>query len=112
MPSRIPEAKRRRAAQHDQACPLWKVLDLILEAYAVAVIYELDVASFALMTALALGDHLGLPESAVHRMSQSAAAAAKRKHGQSPPPPQPSPAHGGGRGPRKREVGAAIAPKH
>jgi hypothetical protein len=67
------------ARKHDKNCntdSLWGVLDSVLDVYAMALPCEPEVAGFAMMTALALGERLGLPDRVVHLMGQSAAAAA------------------------------------
>jgi hypothetical protein len=59
--------------------PLWRLLDLILEAHAVALDLDPEVAGCAMMTALALGERLGLSDSVVYRMAESAAGDVRRR---------------------------------
>jgi len=51
--------------------PLWRVLDLLLEAYAFAVECDPEVARFALMTILVVGERLELSDKVIDRMLRS-----------------------------------------
>src|ERR1700733_3629458 len=57
---------------------LYRALDLILEAVAVAQPLNEEVAHFAMLAALVAGERLGLRDEAVYRMRDSAIAEAKR----------------------------------
>jgi hypothetical protein len=60
--------------------PLWGVLDLILDAYAIALNCDREVARLTIMTALALGERLRLSDEIVYRMLESAVAERRRTH--------------------------------
>jgi hypothetical protein len=66
--------------ERHEAAPLWGALDLILGAYAIALIYEPEAAHFAMMTALVIGERLGLSDHIVYRLAESAAAEARASH--------------------------------
>jgi hypothetical protein len=58
----------------NEAPPLWRVLDLALEAHAIAVDCDAEVASFVLMSVFVLGERLALSDEVLDRMLMSATA--------------------------------------
>jgi len=58
---------------------LWRFLELVLAAYAVACDVDGDIAGFAMLAALAVAERLALSEQAVDMMRDSAVAAARRR---------------------------------
>jgi hypothetical protein len=66
-------------ATHDEQSQLARALDLILEAYAIVLRYDRELALLATATALALGERLELSDETVHHMQESAAAEGLRK---------------------------------
>lgn len=60
---------------HDgETPPLWRVLDLILEVYVLAVDCDVEVANFAMMTVVVAGERLGLSDQVLQSMLTSAIA--------------------------------------
>jgi hypothetical protein len=54
--------------------PLWRALDFVLDAYALTMNDGHEVANLAIDAALAIGDRLGLSETTIMLMAESAAA--------------------------------------
>ena len=63
---------------NDEPSQLAHALDLVLEAYAMVLRCDREVATLATVTALALGERMGLADDIVHHMLESAAAAWER----------------------------------
>jgi hypothetical protein len=57
---------------------LWELLDLILEASAIAQNLDPEIADLAMLPALAIAERVGLPDAALYRMRESAVAEANR----------------------------------
>ena len=71
------------AAKHVEpraAPPLWRALDLILDAYAAMQGHDGEAAGFAMLAAYVLGERLGLSDTIIRSMAQSAASAERRTH--------------------------------
>jgi hypothetical protein len=74
------ESHKAMAPRTDrEALALWRFLDLVLYAYALSCDIDADVANFAMLAALAVGDRLALSENAVRMMRDSAVAEARRQ---------------------------------
>ena|SRR5450631_3435399 len=57
---------------HDgETPPLWRVLDLILEIYVLALDCDVEVANFAMMTVVVAGERLGLSDQGLQSMIKS-----------------------------------------